>query len=213
VLRNGVDLEAFQPASDRVALRSELGLSGRVLLSAGYLIERKGHHLVIDALARLADEMTDLHLLIAGSGEEEGALKAQVRRLALENRVSFLGFLDQPTLCRYMQAADALVLASSREGWANVLLESMACGTPVVATAIDGTPEVVREPAAGVLIPEREAASIAESVGRLFGTYPDRAETRRYAEQFSWDETSAGQVALFERVLADSPPHPSPLPR
>ena len=202
VLRNGVDLETFRPSEDRGALRAGLDLDGTVLLSAGYLIERKGHHLVIDALPAVLETLPNTRLLIAGSGEDEARLRDQVLRLGLGDRVSFLGFLDQSTLSRYMQAADALVLASSREGWANVLLESMACGTPVVATAIDGTPEVVREPAAGVLIPEREAASIAESIVRLFDNTPDRAATRRYAEGFGWDETSAGQVRLFRDVLA-----------
>jgi glycosyltransferase involved in cell wall biosynthesis len=201
VLRNGVDLDFFSPAADRQALRTELGVSGRALLSAGVLWERKGHHLVIEAVARLANDMPDLNLLIAGKGEEEHRLKALVDELGLAGRVKFLGFLEQAQLRTYMQAADALVLASSREGWANVLLESMGCGTPVAATAVDGTPEVVREAAGGVLIPHRDAETIAASIKKLFVAYPDRQETRRYAEKFSWDETSAGQLALFESIL------------
>jgi len=201
VLRNGVDLEFFSPAGDREALRAELGLSGRVLLSAGVLWERKGHHLVIKALPRLLEKLPDLRLLIAGKGEEESRLRALAESLGLTDRVVLLGYLDQSELKRYMQAADALVLASSREGWANVLLEAMGCGTPVAATAVDGTPEVVREAAAGVLIPSRDAASIAASIETLFEMCPDRAATRRYAEKFSWDETSEGQLALFRGVL------------
>jgi glycosyltransferase involved in cell wall biosynthesis len=203
VLRNGVDLEFFSPAPERDALRAELGVSGRVLLSAGVLWERKGHHLVIEALAELAKDMPDLNLLIAGKGEEAHRLKALVDALGLSERVEFLGFLDQARLRCYMQAADALVLASSREGWANVLLEAMGCGTPVAATAVDGTPEVVRDAAGGVLIPRRDAATIARSIKKLFDHYPDRRATRLYAEKFSWDETSAGQLALFQRVLRE----------
>jgi glycosyltransferase involved in cell wall biosynthesis len=203
VLRNGVDLELFSPAPDREALRKDLGLSGRVLLSAGVLWEIKGHHLVIEALAALAQEMPDSTLLIAGKGEEEPRLRRLVETLGLSERVKFLGFLDQAQLRRYMQAADALVLASSREGWANVLLEAMGCGTPVVATAVGGTPEVVREAAGGVLIAHRDTETIAGSIKTLFENYPDRKATRLYAEEFGWDETSAGQLALFQRVLRE----------
>ena len=99
-------------------------------------------------------------------------------------------------------AADASVLASSREGWANVLLESMACGTPVVAANIWGNPEVVRAPAAGVIIEPNTPDGIAAGVRRLFAALPDRAATRAYAEPFSWEETTAGQLAVFRRVVA-----------
>ena len=93
------------------------------------------------------------------------------------------------------------MLASSREGWANVLLESMACGTPVVASNIPGNPEVVREAAAGVIAEANTPDGIAAAVRRLFASLPARAATRAYAEQFSWDETTAGQLAVFRRQL------------
>ena len=87
------------------------------------------------------------------------------------------------------------------EGWANVLLESMACGTPVVATAVWGTPEVVRDPAAGVLIQERSPGGISDGIRKLQGNCPDRADTRYYAEQYSWEETSRKQWELFKSVI------------
>ena len=105
-------------------------------------------------------------------------------------------------LSQWYSAADALILASSREGWANVLLESLACGTPVVATAIWGTPEVVREAVAGRLMAGRDAGSVVRAIRSLFWQYPDREAVRRYAEGFSWAETSAAQVALFREVMA-----------
>jgi glycosyltransferase involved in cell wall biosynthesis len=83
-------------------------------------------------------------------------------------------------------AADVLLLPSSREGWANVLLEAMACGTPVVATDVNGTGEVVRSRAAGMLMPERTSQCLIETLGRLRSDMPARADTRRYAEAFGW---------------------------
>jgi len=197
VLRNGVDFGLFYPESQRDDLRARLGITGKTILSVGHLVARKGHDLVIQSL----QHQPDVSLLIAGDGEEEDHLRACVVSLRLEHRVTFLGALTQTELRDYYAAVDALVLASSREGWANVLLESMACGTPVVATNVWGTPEVVSQPEAGVLV-ERDAHSIAQGLIQLFEAYPDRAQTRRYAEQFSWESTTEGQEQLFARILA-----------
>ena len=114
----------------------------------------------------------------------------------------FLGTLPQEALRDYYGAADALVLASSREGWANVLLEAMACGTPVLATAVGGTPEVVTAPEAGRLLHERSAAAVARAARSLFTDTATREQTRRYAEGFSWQETTEGQFALYRDILS-----------
>jgi glycosyltransferase involved in cell wall biosynthesis len=196
VLRNGVDLELFHPM-DRQAARKELGLSRRTLASVGHLVERKGHHHVIAALKDLPD--TDL--LIAGDGEERQRLVKLAETTGVADRVRFLGVLNQRQLCQVYNAVDALVLASSREGWANVLLEAMACGTPLVASAVWGTPEVVAEPEAGVLMRSVDAAGVADGVLRLFAQMPDRAATRLYAERFDWDVTTEGQLNLFRAIL------------
>jgi teichuronic acid biosynthesis glycosyltransferase TuaC len=196
VLRNGVDLALFSPG-DREAARRELGLKRRTLGSVGWLIERKGHHHAIGALPGLLD--TDL--LIVGEGPEHGRLERLASSLGVSDRVRFLGTLDQTRLASVYRALDALVLASSREGWANVLLEAMACGTPVVASAVWGTPEVVADPAAGVLMTSIDAEGVTEGVLRLLGNSPDRRATRRYAERFDWDSTTQGQLALFREIL------------
>ena len=195
VLRNGVDLQQFRPL-DRDQCREQLGWRGTVLLSVGHLIERKGNHLAIQALARLPD----VRLALAGDGEEQPRLRRLAMDTGVADRVEFLGPVEQADLARYYCAADALILASSREGWANVLLESMACGTPVVASRVWGTPEVVAAPEAGVLMRSRDAEGIVRAVTELFDAYPDRAMTRRYAEGFSWDSTSQGQLELFAAV-------------
>ena len=207
VLRNGVDLVYFHPDQDRGRLRETLGLPVKpTLLSVGHLIERKGHHLVIEAMR----ELPEMHLVIAGDGPERPSLHELVDRWALHDRVSFAGRLTQDRLREHYQAADALVLASSREGWANVLLESMACGTPVVATPVDGTPEVVRSADAGQLTHDRSAAAIVSAIRALFADLPQRQATRRYAEGFDWDETSRGQLEIFQRVITANTGKPGP---
>ena len=195
-LRNGVDLQRFQPI-DREAARRALGLTRFTLLSVGVLDPRKGHDLAIKALAMLPE----VRLLIAGIGPERKRLEDLAAQTGVTRRVTFLGAVPQTELKTYYNAADAMVLASSREGWANVLLESMACGTPVVATNVWGTPEVVTAPEAGVLMRERSAQGLADAVEALRANYPDHAATRRYAEGFSWNATTQGQIDLFNAVL------------
>jgi teichuronic acid biosynthesis glycosyltransferase TuaC len=198
VFRNGVDLKLFAPlARDKV--REKWQVKSKLLISVGYLIERKGHHLTIEAMSALQE----YQLFIVGGGEWENKLKSQVLQLGLQDRVRFLGEVSQKLLPELYNCADALVLASDREGWANVLLEAMACGTPVVASNIWGTPEVVQSPDAGVLYEERSAKGIVEGVNRLFNAYPDRQATREYAEKFSWDETTNGLVDLFSKIKQD----------
>jgi teichuronic acid biosynthesis glycosyltransferase TuaC len=169
-------------------------------LSVGHLIPRKAHDLVIRSLERLPDA----HLWIAGAGPEERHLREVANSTGLTNRVTFLGAISQDGLRTYYTAADVLVLASSREGWANVLLEAMACGTPVVASNVWGTPEVVAAPEAGVLMDERSPEGVARAVRKVLERPPNREATRRYAEGFGWGSTTAGQMALFQRVLDSS---------
>jgi glycosyltransferase involved in cell wall biosynthesis len=115
--------------------------------------------------------------------------------------VRFAGMIPQTELKWWYSAADILLLCSSREGWANVLLEGMACGTPVVATNIWGTPDVVSTPDAGLLMRERAAPALAESVQQLFAAYPEREKVRHHAERFSWDQTTQDQLRLFREIL------------
>lgn len=200
VLRNGVDLTMFRPL-ERSQARRELGFKGPTLLSVANLVELKGHRLVIEALARLPG----YRLAIAGEGPERAALEALALRTGVAERVRFLGRFPHERLASAYSAADALVLASSREGWPNVLLEAMACGTPVVVSNIPGIAEIVTD-AVGAFMPERTPMGVAAAVVRLFTAPPDRGEVRRYAERFSWDETSKGQIQLLSEILAADDP-------
>ncbi|MGZ9083182.1 MAG: glycosyltransferase, partial [Rhodoplanes sp.] len=177
--------------------RSALAVNGPVLASVGGLIERKGHDLVIRAL----EHLPKVTLLIAGQGPERAALARLAAAIGVENRVRFLGSIPHERLSEIYSAADALVLASSREGWPNVLLESMACGTPVIASNVWGAPEIIKAPEAGVLLHDRTAGAIASAARALLAAPPPQEATRAYAERFSWQETTEGQVDLFSRIL------------
>lgn len=201
VLRNGVDAGFFHPV-ERDVVRAQLGVTQRTLLSVGHLVERKGHHLAIEALKVLPG----YELVIIGErGTEAGGMVNELHTMAndpaVAGRVRFVDNQPQEKLRQWYGAADALVLATNLEGMPNVMLESLGCGTPVVATRVGGIPEIMTTSEAGVLIDERSASGVATAVKTLFDHYPDRAATRRYAETLSWDETTRGQLALFNRAL------------
>lgn len=198
VMRNGVDLELFRE-QDRAQARKHYRVSRFTLLSVGNLIELKGHHLIIEAMQSLPD----CELLIAGEGDLEPELQKRIAELGLDNRVRLLGLIPHDKLQQLYSAADCLVLASRSEGWANVLLEAMACGTPVIATRVGGNPEVVGGPGAGLLIDQRTPEAITGAVKNLQQLYPARADVRRYASGFSWQETSDNLYRLAAQ-LAES---------
>jgi glycosyltransferase involved in cell wall biosynthesis len=202
VMRNGVDFERFRPLPQAES-RNALGIGGApVLLSVGRLVELKGHHLVIQALARLRQRHPQACLYLLGDGPERARLQALAASLGLADAVSFQGNVAQDRLAQWYSAADLLVLASSSEGWANVLLESMACGTPVVATRNWGTPEVVGDAGAGLLVDERTVPALAQAFEKMLDAPPARDRVLGYARGFSWTQTSQAQFDLFSHLAA-----------
>lgn len=195
MLRNGVDATFFKPIA-RDAVRRKLNMRGFVMLSVGNLVPAKCHDLVIEAAAQIPDA----ELLIIGQGPEQDRLHKLITDRGMENRAQILGNMEQVMLRAYYGAADVLVLASEREGWPNVLLESMACGTPVVATKVGAATSIVSTAEAGILAYARSTEALLEAIRQLRDRYPDRAATRSHAEQFSWEETSAGQMQIFNRI-------------
>lgn len=197
VLRNGVDLEHFVP-KHRGQSKARFGVGECTLLSVGNLVDLKGHDLVIRAMTRLPE----CDLLIVGEGEARESLEALAASLDIDGRIKFLGAVPQPDLVDIYNAAEILVLASSHEGMPNVVLEAMACGTPVVATEVGGVPEVVSSPAAGALVRKRDVESIVAGISQLLAAYPEPGATRRHAESFGWKNTIVGLDALFSAIVS-----------
>lgn len=198
-MRNGVDLARFNPVP-KLQARAALGWSPvPTLVCVGNLVENKGHHIAIEALGHLPN----FNLVIVGDGPQRQALEALSDRLGLKPRVVFAGRVAQQELPLFYSAADMLVLPSSREGWPNVLLESMACGTPVVATRVGGIPEIVTSASAGRLMPERTVADMVAAVTDLWQHLPDRATVRSRAQGCGWQGTTDAQIGLFTRIAAE----------
>ncbi|MDL2336239.1 MAG: glycosyltransferase [Pseudomonadota bacterium] len=208
VIGNGVDLDRFQPV-DRAAARSTLGLpdDAAVLVSVGGLCERKGFHRVMDCLPALVEglrQSTPLHYLVVGGPSPEGdwtdRLQKQARELGIEAQVHFTGPLLPTELRRVLSAADVFVLATRNEGWANVFLEAMACGLPVVTTDVGGNREVVATSAVGMIVPFDDAPALAKGLLDALNRTWDRAAIRVYAEAHAWDRRVDELDAEFRAI-------------
>lgn len=199
-LRNGVDTGFFAPvsAAARDEIRRRHNLTGRTIIAVGNLAPEKGQMLIAEALR----DLPETTLLLVGDGPDGDRLDSFIEDNNLAGRVRRLGRVPQADLPGLYSVADLSVLASVREGWPNVLLESMACGTPVVAADVGGVGEMVTVPAAGTVVAERSAAAFAAAISAMLDAPPDRAATRRHAEGFDWTATTSGQLELFRRVLA-----------
>lgn len=212
VVRNGVDTQRFRP-EDRVQSRASLGVEGApLLLAVGNLVPVKGHDLALRALAALVPRHPGARLVLVGDGPLRAELQAQAQALGLAGHVHFAGLVPNDRLSAWYSAADLLLLPSRSEGWANVLLEAMACGTPVVATDVGGTREVVADAALGRVVPPLDPAALAAGVEAMLADPPDRAEVRRHAESMGWDETTAAQLRVFRKVLEHDRAAPRPSP-
>ena len=206
VVGNGVDTVRFHPV-DRTAARSRYGIpeNAQALVSVGALVERKGMHRVIDCLPELIRHHPDLHYLIVGGGSPEGdnrtELAAQVARLGLAGHVHFLGALPPDELKWALSASDIFVLATRNEGWANVFLEAMACGLPVVATDVGGNAEVVCRDELGSIVPFGNAAALRLALDAALAKNWDRAAILDYARANQWDKRVAQLLRVFDGIL------------
>jgi len=180
VIPNGVDIGRWKPAAseERAALRAQLRVGDEFhWLAAGRMEAVKNFSCLLDAMARLS---YPARLVIAGTGPMEAALRARCLELGLAARVSFPGF--ERNLLRWMQAADAFVLPSLREGLPLVLLEAGACALPAVATDVPGCRDVVVDGTTGLLARSASPASLAKIMDTMMGLGPEaRAAMGRYA--------------------------------
>lgn len=203
VVGNGVDSEKFAPI-DKAEARAALGLpmEAPVLITVGGLVERKGFHRVIDVLPALREHVPGLRYLIVGGacaeGDNRAQLEAQVARLGLENAVHFLGALPPERLRVPLSAADVFVLATRNEGWANVLLEAMACGLPVVTTDVGGNREVVCDARYGTVVPFDDGEALRQALAEALRTRWDRDAIVTYARANDWGQRVAVLLDEFE---------------
>jgi glycosyltransferase involved in cell wall biosynthesis len=188
VVKNGLDLHHF-PMRARNQCRAELAipLDVELMLYVGNLRHVKGPDILMTAFARVAHERPAARLAMVGDGPLLAALTAQAQALGVGDRVHFLGRRPHTEVGIWMNAADLLVLPSRSEGLPNVVTESLACGTPVVATRVGGVPEAFQAGVAGVLVEPEDSAAFANAIVALLERPFTRETVRSTLQERSWD--------------------------
>lgn len=205
VVGNGVDTTRFKPVDRHTArARCKLPENAKVLITVGALVERKGFHRVIDCLPALMARHPDLYYLIVGGagpeGDMESELRALVARLGLGERVRFLGPVPPEDLKWPLSAADVFALATRNEGWANVILEAMACGLPVVATDVGGNREVVARRDLGGIVPFGDQDALTRALDEALTREWDRQAIRAYAQENDWEGRVKRLIEIFDEL-------------
>ncbi|MCL6414686.1 glycosyltransferase [Aestuariirhabdus sp. Z084] len=200
---NGVDSRIFYPDKS-VPFRKNNGFSDndRLLITVGGLVPRKGQHLVIQMLPVLLKDYPTLHYILVGGGSGEGdyasKLKAMAEEFGVVDRVHFMGVYSPEELRPCLSAADLFVLATSNEGWANVILESMACGTPVVATDVGGNAEVISNSSLGTIV-DYSYEGIEQGIKDGLDRKWNRIEIENYAKDNSWNK----RIGRLENIYSE----------
>jgi glycosyltransferase involved in cell wall biosynthesis len=199
VIYRGVDDRRFYPG-DRQAARARLGITRRcpILLWVGRMVHVKGLDVLLDSCRGLIEQKIDFHLYLVGDGPQRPALEARCRRSRLTDRVSFVGTVGHDRLPAWYRAADLTVLPSRSEGIPNVLRESLACGTPLVASAVGGIPEFA-DPQSCLLVPAEDPGLLADGIRQMLAE--PRPGGRPLAATFTWDDSASALVDVIKALI------------
>jgi len=210
VIPNGVDRCKFCPVPKEEARRRLKLPDKKIILSAGHLTPNKGFDYLIKALKILRTDFDQkgIYLVIVGEGEFRKELEKKISFLNLGEHVRLAGAIPHEEMRDWYSAADLFCLASGQEGWPNVILESLACGTPVVATSAGGIPEIISSNGVGILA-ERTEEDIARKISIALKQSWNREEIVKFAEKHTWNQVALQVYDVFKSVLNN--PHPNKL--
>jgi glycosyltransferase involved in cell wall biosynthesis len=197
LIPNGVDQTRFFPR-EQSACRVQLKLDeGRALvLVVGHLIERKDPLLALEAFDLGAPE--DAELLFVGAGPLEGAVRGEIQTRGLESRVRCVGEVEPEELALYYGAADLLLLTSTREGRPNVVLEALACGRPVLATAAGGIAELLGD--SPMLLEGRDPGLLGQRISKLLADAPAENSLQALVEDLTWERSTDTLEAVLRSL-------------
>jgi glycosyltransferase involved in cell wall biosynthesis len=203
VIPNGVDVERFHPV-DRALARQNLGLSpdAKIAVAVGSLTEGKGHALLIEAMATLAKDHPEYQLYIIGLGPLREQLLKMTDDFHLGRNAFVLGSRPNEELQAWFSAADVSCLVSAREGWPNVVTESLACGTPLIATRVGGVPEILVNDELGIFV-KPTAESVAKGLQAAFERAWDREAIARQGASRDWNAVAGEVEAVLQDAVGD----------
>ncbi len=191
----GVDLDLFKLV-DRAEAKAAVGKYGPLIVALGTLQPRKGHDLVIAALAAIPDA----ELVIIGAGPDRERLLARASALGVAERVALMGSQSRENVAKWLAAADVMALASASEGLANAWVEALASGTPVVTCDVGGAREIITSQTAGRLVP-RDAIAVAAAINAILADPPAREAVRAHAAHFTWEANTAALYAHLRGLV------------
>lgn len=206
VVPPGITLERFQPG-DQVEARSSLNLpaDAYVVVAVRRLVPRMGFDVLIRAWTRVSAALPIAVLVIVGEGPERAKLQELARTQEISTSVRFLGKVDDSTLIAAYRAADVAVVPTVElEGFGLIVLEALACGTPVVATDVGGLPEALAPLDSGLVVPPGDPVALADRLeSALTGTspLPTRDQCRKYSETFSWERCALEHASIYSRAV------------
>jgi len=204
---NGVDVKRYERPGNKAALCDQLGLeaNSRLVATVGRLTAQKGHRYLIDAATTILSAHPDTYFLFIGDGELKDELQSQVQKAGLSRHVHFLGNRDDvPDL---LAAVDLFVLPSLWEGLSIALLEAMAAGKPIVATAVSGTIQVMISGQTGLVVPLGDSGALADAIIQLLSAPAQAQAMGQAAKQhvkvnFSAQKQANEHLALYRHLLA-----------
>ena len=206
IIPNGVDLKEIR-LLEKIECRKRFNIpkDSKVIISVGGLVERKGHHRVLEVLPELTKRIPDLLYIIVGGGTVEGdisyQLKKQVESLGLKSNVMFTGEVPHHQVNQLLSAADIFVLATRYEGWANVFCEAMACGLPVVTTRVCGNPEIIDDGKTGILVPFGDSEALCTAIIKALQKKWDRDMIMKKARIRTWGVVAKEVYEQFEQIV------------
>jgi len=204
---NGADTRVFHPRPrDEARRRLGLPVEERIITFVGVLTPRKGIDTLIESMGILGLGGDAPLLVIAGIGELRDELETRARALGIADRIRFVGKVAHDEVAWWMAAGDVFCLPSLSEGLPTVVCEAMACGRAVVATAVDGTPEIVADGETGLLVPPRDAERLAAALARVLGDDGMRARFEQEAlsravTTYTWAANARAHVGLYEAII------------
>ncbi|MDZ7290121.1 MAG: glycosyltransferase family 4 protein [candidate division KSB1 bacterium] len=206
VIPFGIRSSVFYPRGEKHLLRRQMQLpeTGILFLFVGNLVPVKGLEFLLNAFADVCRRLPATTLIIIGSGELEAVLKRRVFALGIDKQVIWPGRKPHEEIPFWMSAADFLVLPSLSEGYPNVILEALACGTPVIASRVGGVPEILVSPDLGIMVPPGDSEALAQAMLAAGEKNWDSQKLVDYAHANTWDECAQRYLKLYHRLLEQS---------
>jgi len=207
VIPNGLNLNKYNVNSSKEECREKLGLplNKKIILFLSAIREKKAPDVLVRAMQKIVKEVPDAYLVMAGKGRMESKIRQLARELAINDLITFPGFVRESEKPLYFKAADVFVLPSYDEIFGIVNLEAMACETPVVATRVGGIPEIVKDGENGLLVPPKDPDALADAIIYLLENEDVRKKmgknAREKVKNYSWERIAEMTEEVYKSLI------------